>query len=1217
MVKFLMLTTLDNTWELLQAIREIKSEYGEIIAVRKLYLDDLDRGRLSLGEIEQAIQSSDIILVDVRGQTRITEYMSRFFSQSEATIVVFPIGSVEIFALTRMGSFNGADIFRGDMKVDINTFSKLKVAGEITKLMGRVLPFWKLKDMRNWVLAGQYYTESGVENLKNMLLSLGRAYGGLRIKSVPEPIVQPRYALWWPDHGSFASWDDFRRSVPFDPAKPTIGVLFYGGMHEQDCEPLVRELIDQMAGRANIVPVTSKVECILDAIRSFFIHDGKPVIDVLINMHFFRLNGGPMGGPSEPTHALLQQLDVPVLSGFWLYSTEIAQWRAGSKINPLEVVVAAVLPELDGCIEPIVIGGPVRGSNVNELSASIKEYQAIPERIAKIGERALSWVQLRRKANADKRVAIILYDYPPGEASLGSAGYLDTFASLELFLDRLAAAGYTVEKPEQGVLAGILEAGAANSPRFAQTDSFITVSTECYQQWLAELPEAIQEEMVRCWGSAPGKIMTRDREILVPGVFLGNVFIGIQPARGVDGDLEASYHDRDMPPHHQYLCFYQWLEKEFLADALIHFGMHGTMEFTKGKEIPLSESCYPDVLIGHMPHLYYYWAGNPGEATIAKRRGYAVTLSHDSPVMIVSGLYGTYVELEDLLGEYRRNMNTGIRSVIEQAIAQKAEEANLSFENLSSLELELYRMKRRLIPKGLHVIDRRKSDEDLMEYLVNVLRLGRETPSLHGILAENRGRQAEDLREDVILAEEVDLQARDQITRFIGGEREALPKSTRQFAQSLCQQISGSDESGGLLNALNGGYVLPNVGGDPQRNSSVYPMGRNIYEFDPRLIPGTTAQSVGQVMAQEVLERYKASHGSYPETIGTVLWGFETVKTGGDTIAQILSWLGVKVISKVNNPWFKDLQLIPLEEMGRPRIDVLITICGIFRDLFRPQIELLNRAVKLAAEADEPIEQNFVRKHYLAMREQQGEIAGARIFGPSSSEYGNSVADRVQDGNWREESELADAYDQDMCHAYWAENTAAWAGETNPASEVFKNLSSTIELVTQERDSSEYEVTDLNHYYEFFGGLANSVRENRGEVPEQWIVDSTDANLEVEDVDKVIGRASRTRTLNPAWIDGMLAHDFHGAQKVAERVENLLGLQSTTGKVDNWIFEETVQTFMFDDEMRQRLTENNQYATLNIAERMVEAEQRGYWEASAEDLERLKSLVLDLEQGLE
>ena len=1217
MINFLMLTTVDNTWELRQAIREIIAERGEVITVRKMYLDDLDRGRLSLGEIEEAIMSSDIILVDVRGQTRITEYLPRFFDQSNATVVVFPIGSTEIFALTRMGSFNGTDIFKGDMKVDVNTFSKIKFAGEATKLLGRFLPFWKIKDMRNWVLAGQYYTEHGTENLKNMLLSLARSYGGLQIKAVPEPIIQPSHAFWWPSQGALSSWQDFHQKASFDPNKPTLGVLLYGGMHEQDCQPLVEELIEQMGERVNIVPVTSKVDCILDAIRSSFIQDGKPVIDVLINMHFFRLNGGPLGGPSEPSHALLQELNVPVLSGFWLYSTEIAQWREGSKINPLEVVVAAVLPELDGCIEPIVIGGPVRGSNNSELGASLKEYQAIPERIAKIGERALSWVQLRKKANADKRVAIILYDYPPGEASLGSAGYLDTFASLERFLDQLAEAGYTVDKPERSVLTEILEAGAANSPRFGQSDSLVTVGVECYQQWLAELPVDIQEEMYSCWGPAPGKIMTRDSEILVPGLFLGNVFIGIQPARGVDTDLEAAYHDKDLPPHHQYLCFYRWLEKEFSADAVIHFGMHGTMEFTKGKEIPLSESCYPDVLIGHMPHLYYYWAGNPGEATVAKRRGYAVTLAHDSPVMTASSLYGTYVELEDLLAEYGRDNHPGSKSVIKQAIAEKAEQANLDYENLSKLELELYRMKCRLIPKGLHVIDRQRSNEDLVEYLSNILRLGRETPSLHGMLAESRGRQAEDLKDDLVLAQEVEQQARDKISRFIRGEGKALPKSMRAFTRSLHQKMSESAESAGLLKALNGDYILPNVGGDPQRNTNVYPMGRNIFEFDPRLIPSTTAQSVGKAMAQAVLERYKTSHGHYPETIGTVLWGFETVKTGGDTIAQILSWLGVKVISSVNNPWFKDLQLIPLQELGHPRIDVLITICGIFRDLFRPQIELLNRAVKLVAEADEPIEQNFVRKHYLAMKVHQGEMASARIFGPSSSEYGNSVAEKVQDSNWQKESDLADAYDQDMCHAYWAEDTATWAGETNPAPEVFKSLSSSIELVTQERDSTEYEVTDLEHYYEFFGGLASSVRENSGQAPEQWIVDSTDTDPEVENIDKVIGRASRTRTLNPSWIDGMLEHDFHGAQKVAERVDNLMGLQSTTGKVDNWIFEETVQTFMLDDEMRQRLSENNHYATLNIAERMVEAEQRGYWDAKPEDLERLKSLSLELEEGLE
>ena len=333
------------------------------------------------------------------------------------------------------------------------------------------------------------------------------------------------------------------------------------------------------------------------------------------------------------------------------------------------------------------------------------------------------------------------------------------------------------------------------------------------------------------------------------------------------------------------------------------------------------------------------------------------------------------------------------------------------------------------------------------------------------------------------------------------------------------------------------------------------------------------------------------------------------MKTGGDTIAQILSCLGVRLVTRAS-PWFKELELIPLEELGRPRVDVVITICGIFRDLFGTHIELLNKAVNLAASADEPVEHNYVRKHYLEARGEFGELARARIFGPSESEYATSMRTLMESSNWREEKELAASYDDSMCHAYWN-------GRIDRALELFQSLASRIDVVSQERDNTEYEFTDLDHYYEFFGGLARSVKEKRGEHPEQWVVDTTEENLEIEDVAKVIDRATRTRTLNPKWIEGMLDHDFHGAQKVAQRVEYLLGLQATTGRVSEWLFDQAAQTLLFDEEMRRRLVENNKYATLDLAERILEAHDRGYWQATPEELEKLKTMILDMEAWLE
>jgi cobaltochelatase CobN len=1208
MVKFLLFSTIDNTRELRDAVSELKAEHGDILSLRKIFLNDLEKGRASLEEVEEDLRISQIVLVDIRGQSGMSDLLQELLPQTKATIVVLIGGSSQIFALTRMGSFKGSDIFKGDRQMDVDSFIKTKRFSELTKKIGSVLPFGKLKDMRNWIIAQQYYANYGKENIKGLLLFLAKEYGRVKIKSVPPPQKTLDFGIWWPDKGFFKELTELQKEIKWDRTKPTIGVFIYSDMHLEDCAPAVREFIAQIRDRANVIPVFSKVEYNLEAISKYFFSGDTPAISLIVNMQYFRLHGGPYGGTPEPTYDLLKKLNVPVIIGFHLYSTEIGEWRRTTKVNPLEVVLGTVLPELDGCIEPLMVSGLVPLGRDESIGAEVKECRAIPERVANLADRALRWVNLREKSNEDKKIALVLYDYPPGEANIGTAGYLDSLASLEIFLQKLAANGYQIEMPPGKLLDFLLSHGVVNSPRFRDSYPEISVDTKKYSEWFSELPQEVQHELRQHWGLPPGGIMVEGGNLLIPGVMLGNIFVGLQPSRGVHEDPQKAYHDKDLPPHHQYICFYKWLEKEFKADALIHWGMHGTLEFTKGKEVALSETCYPDILIGSIPHLYYYWIGNTSESTIAKRRGYAVTVSHASPPTTYSDLYGAYLELEDLLTEHD-NAEDKDKERLGEIINEKVIELNLDTPDPEALKLLLYRMKQRLIPKGLHIIDQKLEGESMVSYLTSVLRLGREVPSLQGILAERHGQSQGELAKKPKLAEEIEKEAQHLVTGLLGGNQVDMPEELKRYILELKSRIDQSDESGALFKALSGEYLLPNLGGDPIRTPGVFPVGRNMYEFDPRLIPTHTALRVGEEAASNVLNKFYEKHGKYPGSLGLVLWGFETVKTGGDTIAQILSYLGVRLVSKAS-PWFKGLELIPLEELGRPRIDVVITTCGIFRDLFGTHIDLLNKAVELAAGAEESPEQNYIRKHYLEARDKFGELAKARIFGPSESEYATSMRTLVESSNWREEGELAASYGDSMCHAYWG-------GKTVRAAELFQALVSQVDVVSQERDNMEYEFTDLDHYYEFFGGLTRSVKEKRGEYPEQWVVDTTEENLEIEDVENVIDRATRTRTLNPKWIDGMLNHDFHGAQKVAQRVEYLLGLQATTGMVKEWLFDQAAQTLLFNEEMRHRLVENNKYATLDLAERMLEAHDRGYWQATPEKLEKLKTMILEMETWLE
>lgn len=442
---------------------------------------------------------------------------------------------------------------------------------------------------------------------------------------------------------------------------------------------------------------------------------------------------------------------------------------------------------------------------------------------------------------------------------------------------------------------------------------------------------------------------------------------------------------------------------------------------------------------------------------------------------------------------------------------------------------------------------------------------------------------------------------------MLEGKETDIPTEIVDYITDLRERIEKSDESWELLHGLRGGYLPPRVAGDPIRSPEVYPTGGNMYEFDPRRIPNSTAKYRGEKAAEEVLQRYLQSHDGYPETIGSVLWGFETVKTKGETIAQILSYLGVRLVEK--GPYFKELDIIPLEELNRPRIDVFVTICGIFRDLFQNQISLLNRAVEKVAHLDEPTDRNFVRKHYLEMKDEHGDLAKARVFGPSDTEYATSMRTKIETNQWKDEKELVESYDQSMNHAYLGEELQ----KIEKSPKVFKKLAEGIDAVTQVRDNTEYEFTDLDHYYEFFGGLSRSVEEKKGNRPEQLVVDSADANIEIENIEKVIERASRTRTLNPKWIEGMLKHDFHGTQKIAQRVEHTLGLAATTGAVDNWIWKKIAERYVYDEKMLEKIAENNKFAAMKLMKRLLEAHQRGYWKATEEEIRKLKEAYMHIE----
>jgi len=1175
-VRVLLISTIVNK-SIVKAIENVK-EHAD---VKLIFAHDLHK----VDNLQSYVDWADIVLIDVRGDPlSLTE-----LDYKDKDVVIL-VGGSSLFSLAKLGSFRMSKVKGANMSYGTNPESVKKWINRIQTIieaMGKILPFGVLRDARSYIRIVKYWANGGYENYKNMFLFICKIKG-LNVRA-EDPIEYPGISLYHPNYGY-----DYKPQI--DPTKPTVGIIFYGGMHFESSIPTLREIVNKL--NANIIPVYSDGIVNLKAMREYF----KDDIDCIISLLWFRLNGGPLGGDPRPTIEFLKKKKAKLFTPTMMFMQKIKDWERSERgLDVTHGITTVELPEMDGGVEPIPICG-------------VKDYEVVPiaDRVDNFVNRVNRWLDLKRKQNGKKRIAIIIYNYPTGEENLGSAAYIDTFASVERILEKLEKEGYNVEKAKIKDL--FMERKLFNAKLYPpEKIGCPRMSLEEYLRYFNELPEDVREEIMKFWGEPPGEIMVDEKGILIPGIILGNIFIGVQPSRPpLSGeDLYSAIHDKTKPPHHQYIAFYKWIEKVFKADCVLHVGTHGTAEFTKGKEVGLSSKCFPDILIGTMPNLYIYHVINTSEATIAKRRLYGTLISYSSPPYTTSGLYEEYARLEELLNEYREasGKDEPRAEIAKKKALELAGRLNLG-NNLDEIETKLYEYKRSIIPKGLHVIGEKYSLEELEDFITLIARYDRgEIKSLNRLIAEKKGLAYEEVINNPSKLKEIEEEARSIVKRFLKGERFPEYEKTLKYALKVAKKFADNSlELENLIEGLNGLYIEPSVGGDVIRNPEVLPTGRNIYAFDPLKVPTESAVERGRKIAETTIKKYLEKHGKYPESVGVVLWGFETAKTYGETIAQILEYIGVRVVHV--SPWEKKLEVIPLEKLGRPRIDVIVTICGFFREMFPNIMELLDKAFRMVAELDEPEEMNFIKKHAKELGN-YGELAKARIFGPTSTEYGTRLLQLVEDGIWDEERELAEAYISSMSYAYTKGHYS------REARELFESLLRKVDLVSQVRDSHDYEITDLDHYYEFFGGLSKSVEVLKGEKPEMLIADTTREVVKVESIKEAIERGTITRILNPKWINEMLKHEFHGAQKIADRVEYLLGLAATTNAVKNWIWDKVAERFMFDEEIFERLKESNPYGTKEILERLLEANRRGYWKADEEILEELEDKYLELDGMLE
>jgi magnesium chelatase subunit H len=1224
-------------------------------------------------------------------------------------IVVFP-SMPQVMRLNKMGSFSMAQL--GQSKSAIAQFMRkrkensgasfqdamLKLLRTLPQVL-KYLPIDKAQDARNFMLSFQYWLGGSSENLENFLLMLAGKYVYKDLNKdktidYQEPVVYPDLGIWHPlsmkmfeDVKEYLSWYNSRTDIPDDLKDPLalcIGLILQRThLVTGDDAHYVAMIQELEAMGARVIPVFAGGLDFSKPVNAYFYDKGvkgveaMPIVDAAVSLTGFALVGGPARQDHPKAIESLKRLNRPYMCALPLVFQTTQEWEESDLgLHPIQVALQIAIPELDGAIEPIILSG--RDGNTGRAIA-------LQDRIEAIAQRAMKWANLRKKPKLDKKVAITVFSFPPDKGNVGTAAYLDVFGSIYEVMRALKGNGYDVqdlpESPKELMEAVIHDAQAQyQSP---ELNIAYRMSVEQYER-LTPYSVRLEEN----WGPPPGHLNSDGQNLLIYGKQFGNVFIGVQPTFGYEGDPMRLLFSRSASPHHGFAAYYTYLNQVWKADAVLHFGTHGSLEFMPGKQMGMSGDCYPDNLIGMIPNLYYYAANNPSEATIAKRRSYAETISYLTPPAENAGLYKGLKELGELIGSYQTLKDTGRGVQIVDTILDKARLCNLdkdialpdtNAQEMTSEERDnvvglvyrkLMEIESRLLPCGLHVIGKPPSASEAIATLVNIASLDREEgvetlnltslQSLPRIIANSVGRNIDEIYknsdkgilEDVELLQNITQATRAAVSALVKAQVDAdgrvsmisklnffnigkkapwvdalhqlgYPKVDQdalkplfEYLEFCLEQVCADNELGALLKALEGEYVLPGPGGDPIRNPDVLPTGKNIHALDPQSIPTMAAVKSAKIVVERLLARQKADNGGkYPETIACVLWGTDNIKTYGESLAQIMWMVGVKPVADALGRVNK-LELIPLEELGRPRIDVVVNCSGVFRDLFINQMNLLDQAVKLAAETDEPLEMNYVRKHALEQAKELGvnlRQAATRIFSNASGSYSSNVNLAVENSSWEEEKELQEMYLKRKSFAFNSDNP----GIMDENRKVFEAALKTAEVTFQNLDSSEISLTDVSHYFDSDPTKVVANLRGDGKKPAAYIADTTTANAQVRTLSETVRLDTRTKLLNPKWYEGMLSHGYEGVRELSKRLVNTMGWSATADAVDNWVYEDVNTTFIQDEEMCRRLMNLNPNSFRKIVGTLLEVNGRGYWETSEENLDRLRELYQEVEDRIE
>ena len=1126
----------------------------------------------ALVEAKAAIATADIILVNL---LFLEEHVRAILPSLEARragcdAMAGVISDAAIVKLTRMGALDMLAPASGTMALlkrlrgsskpsSQNGESKMRMLRRLPKIL-KYIP-GKAQDLRAWFMVMQYWLGGSDTNIESMLRFLISRY--CRIEAwqncaAAPPEDYPEVGLYHPDLPSKMTTDITALPVPQKPVA-TVGLLLMRSYVLSDDTAHYDAVIRNFeANGLKVIPAFAGGLDARPAIEGYFQGTAGMQIDAMVSLTGFSLVGGPAYNNSQAAIALLKNLDVPYIAAHALEFQTLGQWaNAEQGLGPIETTMLIALPELDGATCPTVFAGR-HGSEgcqgcLHKCQAAPQSRAMAPchERIDSLAEKTLRAARLRQKRNHDKNVAIVLFGFPPNAGATGTAAYLDVFESLQNTLTQMKAEGYDVALPEtvSHLRAAVLEGNAKQYGQEANVEAIVSA-----EEIVRSTPPLKAIEAV--WGPAPGRVQSDGHGVFVLGVQLGKVFVGVQPAFGYEGDPMRLLFEKGFAPTHAFATFYLWMRNTFKADVVLHFGMHGALEFMPGKQAGLGAQDWPDRLMGEMPNVYLYASNNPSEASLAKRRSGAVTVTHLTPPLAQSGLYKGLSELKDSLTRWREmEPDDAQAGDLEALINEQAAAVDMAGRKAEELWLNLLETEDALIPEGLHIVGKPFSDAARAGYL----------DLLDGVAPDRHAQVDQMLQED-----------------------HELPA---------------------LMRALSGRFIAPVPGGDLIRSTDILPTGRNIHAFDPFRMPTEFACRDGFKQAQILLE----THPELPRSVALVLWGSDNIKSDGAPIAQALALMGAQ-------PRFDSFgrlsgaDLIPLSELGRPRIDVIMTLSGIFRDLLPLQTKLLAEAAFKAAQADEPLEMNFIRAHalkYAADMEVDLETAALRVFSNAEGAYGSNVNQLVDSSAFGDEDELADAYEARKSFAYGVN------GKAHKNHGLLQKALKDVDLAYQNLESVELGVTTVDHYFDTLGGISRAVKRARGQEVAVYISDQTRGSGKVRTLSDQVALETRSRSLNPKFYEALLSHGSEGVRQIEAHVTNTLGWSATTGQVDPWVYQRISETFVLDEAMRNRLAELNPTASSRMANRLLEASDRAYWQPDAETLAALQSAADALEDHME